>query len=280
MDDYISSGDRLQICTRRMKTDPCRLFYKLWCSGGLFNAFGSDHWFILLICLFSSFVFVICFDLFVVCSWTDLIFNFKRRRWILSWKLQSVVYSNIRMQAKISQINLHPTIWQNYAFCFRTLESFLKWFSWPVDTLWIGVHVVSSVLWCEYQLAFCNTTGRSLIQIKYQDSIRQLTNHQWLLSKVRPVGPYHFKGTVARDFTALVFFIKSVHLGPWFISYFFFKFGFKFAELFKFEVWLPAALYSAESKKDCKFGEFWFMILMGLGYWRSPIDDFFTWLSL
>jgi hypothetical protein len=27
-----------------------------------------------------------------------------------------------------------------------------------------------------------------------------------------------FKGTVARDFTALVFFIKSVHLGPCFIS--------------------------------------------------------------
>ncbi len=29
---------------------------------------------------------------------------------------------------------------------------------------------------------------------------------------------YVFKGTVARDFSVLVFFIKSVHLGPEFIS--------------------------------------------------------------
>jgi hypothetical protein len=45
------------------------------------------------------------------------------------------------------------------------------------------------------------------------------------------------KGTVARDYWALVFFfMHRTHLAPLFMSYYIFEFGFEFAEIFVFEV--------------------------------------------
>jgi hypothetical protein len=43
------------------------------------------------------------------------------------------------------------------------------------------------------------------------------------------------KGTVARDFWPLVFFINWPHMGPWFTLLNIFEFGFEFSEIFLFE---------------------------------------------
>ncbi len=53
------------------------------------------------------------------------------------------------------------------------------------------------------------------------------------------------KGTVARDFLPLVFFMNRTHLYPWFMSYNVFEFCFEFAEIFEFEDWLAAVNIAA-----------------------------------
>ncbi len=86
------------------------------------------------------------------------------------------------------------------------------------------------------------------------------------------------KGTVARIYFYLGFFTERSHLSPRIIFWDLFVFGFKFTELFEFEVWLPATLiYAAGSQHDIVS---WKSFHRWYWHWNSPICDFFTWLFL
>ncbi len=58
-----------------------------------------------------------------------------------------------------------------------------------------------------------------------------------------------FKGTVARDFEPLVFFMNQPHMGPWFMTQNIFCFHFEFAEIFEFESG-SARYHTPQNKKQ------------------------------
>ncbi len=125
------------------------------------------------------------------------------------------VYSSAKFQ-QFCDIFAKPTVIWKIRLIFRYLAFFLR-------TL-LFISKARRVVFSASPICFINTFSAMSHSVTCEDEV---------------------KGTTARDFQPLVFFMK---VDPWFMAYIIFEFGFKFAKIFKNIMCISAVRNSSKSR--------------------------------